>query len=88
MEHVVDKCLKLDDLVFDLQSTQPRPIKFSDLVSNSTRADVKALENAKTRKVTAAVPVLHLYGNARSSSSNANAKVSAKKTKLVSKSKK
>ncbi len=35
----------------DLQSTQPRLIKVTDPVSNSTRADVKALENAKTGKV-------------------------------------
>jgi hypothetical protein len=68
----------------DLQSTQPHPIKFTDPVSNSTRADVKALENAKTGKVTMVVAVMHLYGNAKSSSINANAKVSAKKTKLES----
>jgi hypothetical protein len=46
---------------------------------------VKAFENAKTGKVTAIVVVMHLYGNAKSSSINANAKVSAKKTKLESK---
>ncbi len=69
----------------DLQSTQPRPIKVMDPVSDSTRADVKALENAKTGKVTAVDAVMHLYGNAKSSSINANAKVSAKKTKLGSK---
>jgi hypothetical protein len=49
---------------------------------------VKALENAKTEKVTPLVVVMHLYGNAKSSSINANAKISAKKTKLGSKSKK
>jgi hypothetical protein len=69
----------------DVQSTQPRPIKVTDPISNDTRADVKALENAKTEKVTAVVAVMHLYGNAKSSSINANAKVSAKKTKLKSK---
>jgi hypothetical protein len=51
-------------------------------------ADVKALENAKTRKVTAVFTVMHLYGSGKGSSINANAKVSAKKTKLESKSKK
>jgi hypothetical protein len=56
-----------------------------DPVSNSDRADVKALKNAKTGKVTVAVAVMHLYGNAKSSSINANAKTSAKKTKLESK---
>jgi hypothetical protein len=71
----------------DLQSTQPRPIKVMDPVSDSTRADVKALENAKTGKVTAVVAVMHLYGNAKSSSFNAYAKISTKMTRLESKSK-
>ncbi len=74
--------------VSDLQSTQLRRIKVTDPVSNSNRADVKALENAKTGKVTAVVAVLHLYGNATSSSIKAKAKISAKETKLESKSKK
>jgi hypothetical protein len=47
MEHVVDKHLKLDEpFMSDLQPTQARPIKVTDPISNSTRADVKALENA------------------------------------------
>jgi hypothetical protein len=70
-----------------LQSTQPLPIKVTDSISNSDRADVKALKNAKTGKVTEVVVVMHLYGNAKGSSIN-NAKISAKKTKLGSKSKK
>jgi hypothetical protein len=75
MESVVDKHLKIDKpFMSDLQSTQPRPIKVMDPVSNSNRADVKALENAKTEKVTMVVTVMHLYGNAKSSSINANAK--------------
>ncbi len=86
MEHVVDKRLKLDEpFMSDLQSAQPRPIKVTDPISNSTRADMKALENAKTGN--AVVAVMHLYGNAKSSSINANAKVSAEKAKLESKSK-
>jgi hypothetical protein len=72
----------------DLQLTQPRPIKVMEPISNSTRADVKALENAKTGKVTAVVAVMHLYGNAKSSSMNAHAKISSKKNKLESKSEK
>ncbi len=61
MEHVVDKCLKLDEpFMSDLQSTQPRPIKVMDPISDSTRANVKALENLKTGKVTAVVAVMHL----------------------------
>ena len=74
----------------DLQytHTQPCPIKVMDPVSNSNKADVKALENAKTGKVTAVIAVMHLYGNAKGSSIDANAKISAKKTKLESKLKK
>jgi hypothetical protein len=72
----------------DLQSTQPRLIKVMDSVSHCDRADVKALENAKTGKVTVVVVVMHLYGNAKSRSINNNAKINAKKTKLESKSKK
>jgi hypothetical protein len=77
---VVEKRLKLDEpFMPDLQSTQPHPIKVTDSVSDSDRANVKALENAKTGKVTAVVEVMHLYGNAKGSSINANAKISAKK---------
>jgi hypothetical protein len=72
----------------DLQSTQPRPIKVMDSVLNSDRADVKALKNAQMGKVTTVVTVMHLYGNAESSSIKAKAKISAKKTKLESKLKK
>ncbi len=69
MELVVDKHLKLDKpFMSDLQSTQPRPIKVTDSISISDRANVKALENAKTGKVTAVVAVMHLYGNAKSRS--------------------
>jgi hypothetical protein len=72
----------------DLQSTQPRPIKVTDSVSDSKRADAKALENAKMGKVTAVVAVMHLYGNTTNRSFSDNAKISAIKTKLESKSKK
>jgi hypothetical protein len=72
----------------DLQSTQPSPIKVTDPISNSTGADVKALENAKTGKLTMVVAVMHLYGNAKSGSIKAKAKISAKKAKLESKLKK
>jgi hypothetical protein len=63
----------------DLQSTQPRPIQVTDPISDSTRADVKALENANTGKVTGVVAVMHLYGNAKSSSINANTKLVLKR---------
>jgi hypothetical protein len=72
----------------DLQSTQPHPIKVTDSISNSDRANVKSFENAKTGKVTMVVAAMHLYCNAKSRSINDNAKISAKKTKLESKSKK
>jgi hypothetical protein len=80
MELVVDKHLKLDKpFTSDLQSTQPNPIKVTDSVSNSEWADIKALENAKTGKVTAVVAVMHLYGDTTSRSISNNAKISAKR---------
>jgi hypothetical protein len=63
----------------DLQSTHPRPIKVTDSVSNRDRANVKALENAKMGKVTRVDAVMHLYGHAKGSSINANAKISYKR---------
>ncbi len=52
-KHVVDKHLKLDEPFFsDFKTTQPRPIKVADQIPiGSTRADEKALENAKIGKV-------------------------------------
>jgi hypothetical protein len=88
MEHVVDKHLKLDEpFMSDLQSTQPCSIKVTDPISNSSGADAKALESAKTGKVTMVVAIMQSYGNAKSSSIKAKAKINAKKTKLDSKSK-
>jgi hypothetical protein len=69
----------------DLQSTQHSPIKVMDSVSNSKRADAKALENAMMGKVTAIVAAMHLYGNTTKRSISNNAKISAKKTRLESK---
>jgi hypothetical protein len=68
----------------DLQSTQPHPIKVTNSISHSDRADVKALKNAKTGKVTAVVTVMHFYGNAKNRSIYYSAKISAKKNKLES----
>jgi hypothetical protein len=88
-ELVVDGHLKIDKpFMSDLQSTQPRPIKATDSILHSNKADVKALENAKTGKVTMVVAVMHLYGNAKSRSNKDNSKISAKQTKLESKLKK
>jgi hypothetical protein len=80
MEHVVDKHLKLDEpFMSDLQSAQPRLIKVMGPVPISTRADEKALEIAKTDKVTAVVAVMHSYGNTKSNLIDTSAKNSAKK---------
>jgi hypothetical protein len=72
----------------DLQSAQPLPIKVMDQMLISTRADEKALEIAKTDKVTMVVAVMHSYGNTKSNLISTSAKNSAKKTNLGSKSKK
>jgi hypothetical protein len=61
----------------DLQTTQPHLIEVTDPVLNSNRSDVKAHENAKTGKVTMVVVGMHLYGNAKSGSIRAKAKISA-----------
>ncbi len=72
--------IKLDKpFMSDLQSTKPRPTIVTDSISDSDRANVKALENVKMGKITAVVMVLHLYGNAKIRSINNNAKISAKR---------
>jgi hypothetical protein len=73
----------------DSKSTQPCQIKVVDQNPISdNRADEKALEFAKTGKVTAVVAVMHLYGNTESNMITASVKNSAKRTKLGSNSKK
>jgi hypothetical protein len=86
MEHVVDKHVKLDEpFLSDSESTQPRSIKVTNqTLISSNRADEKALEIAKTGKVTAVVLVMHLYGNTKSNLITTSAKNSTKKTKLGS----
>jgi hypothetical protein len=75
MEHVVDKRLKLDEpFLSDFKSTWPRPIKITDQILISTRAVEKALEIAKTGKVTVVVMEMHLYGNTKSNSINTSQK--------------
>jgi hypothetical protein len=50
----------------NLKSTQPRPIKVTDQIPISdNKADEKALETAKTGKVTTVVVVMHLYGDSK-----------------------
>jgi hypothetical protein len=81
-EHVVDKRLKLDEpFMSDLQSTQPCLIKVTDTAPISTRADEKALEIAKTGKVTVVVAVMHLYGDTKSNIINTSAKNCAERPK-------
>ncbi len=73
----------------DSKSTQPHPIKVTDQIPISdNRADEKALEIAKTGKVTAVVAAMQLYDNTESNLISTSAKNSAKKTKLGSNSKK
>jgi hypothetical protein len=73
----------------DSKSTQPQPIKVMEqILISDNRANEKALEMAKTGKVTAVVAVMHLYGNTEINLITTNAKNCAKKTKLGSYSKK
>jgi hypothetical protein len=59
-----------------------------DQIPITTRADERALEIAKTGKVTAVVMEMHLYGNAKSNLIGTSAKNSGKNTKLGTKLKK
>jgi hypothetical protein len=69
----------------DFKSTQPRLIKITDQIPiSNNRANEKALQIAKTGKVTAVVVVMHLHGNSKSNSITTSAKNSAKKTKIGS----
>ncbi len=70
----------------DLKSTKPRPIKVTDQIPTSNdRADKKAVEIAKTGKVTMVVVVMHLYSDSKSKLVKKIPKISAKETKLGSK---
>jgi hypothetical protein len=63
----------------DLQSTQPRRIKVMDQVPIKIRADEKALENVNTGKVAAVVAVMHIFGETKRNSPDANAKLVLKR---------
>jgi hypothetical protein len=57
----VDKRLKLDKpLGFNLTSTEPRLIKVTRTAAEASNGEQKAIENAKTGKVTAVVAVMYL----------------------------
>jgi hypothetical protein len=68
MEQLVDKRLKLDkSFLSDFKSTKPCPIKVMDQIPTSDdKADEKAVEIAKTGKVTALVTIMHLYSDLKS----------------------
>jgi hypothetical protein len=82
MEHVVDKRLKLDEpFLSDSKSTQPHQIKVTDQIpTSSSRAYEKALEIAKTGKVTVVVAVMHLYGNSKNNLITTSAKIVVQRT--------
>jgi hypothetical protein len=62
----VDKHLKLDKpLGLNLMSTEPRPTKVTRTAAEATRGERKAIENAKTGKVTAGITVMYLNGKTK-----------------------
>jgi hypothetical protein len=67
LDEIVDKHLKLhENSLSDLKSTKPHPIEVTDQIPTSNdRADKKAVEIAKTGKVTAVVAVMHLYSDSK-----------------------
>jgi hypothetical protein len=64
-------------------SSQPCPNKVTNRVPDNARADEKAIENAKTGKVTAVVTVMHIFGETNRNSYNVYAKICAKKANQV-----
>ncbi len=73
---------------FNLESVQPRPIKVTDPVPNNIRAEKKEIENTKTGILTMVVAVMHIFGETKHNSPNAQAENSVKKANLGPKSKK
>jgi hypothetical protein len=60
----VDKRLKLDkQIALSLMSTELRPIKVTNLADEIISSNEKAIENAKTGKVTAVATVMYLEKN-------------------------
>jgi hypothetical protein len=71
----VDKRLKLDKLLgFNLMSTEPRPIKVTRTATKTISGDRKAIESAKTGKVTVVVAVMYLNGKTKVNLCSANPK--------------
>ena len=73
----VDKHLKLDEpLSLNLTSTEPRPIKVTRTAAETISGERKAIENAKTGKVTTAVAVMYLNGKTKVNLCSANSQKS------------
>jgi hypothetical protein len=66
-----------------LRLLSPVQLKSDQILISDYRADEKALEIAKTGKVTVAIAAMHLYGNTENNLIT-SAKNSANKTKLKS----
>ena len=65
--------LKLDNpLGLNLMSTEPHPITVTRTAAKTISGEEKAIENAKTGKVTAVVAVMYLNGKSKVSLQNAN----------------
>ena len=70
-----DKHLKLDkQLALNFVSTEPHPIKITNLADEIISSNEKAIENARTGKVTAVATVMYLDKNNRSNLCSANQK--------------
>ena len=70
---LVDKRIKLEQPSgIQLKSTDTRPIKATKLALDTIRANEIAIENSKTGKVTAVVPILKVFGDNTRNSRSAN----------------
>jgi hypothetical protein len=73
----VDTRLKLDkSFALNLMSTEPRPIKVTNLADGIISSNKKAIENTKTGKVTAIAAVMYHNRNNKLNLCNANSKKS------------
>ncbi len=71
----VDKRLKLDKpLGLNLRSTEPRPIEVTRSATETISGDQKAIESAKTGKVTAVVAVMYFNCKTKVNLRSANLK--------------
>jgi hypothetical protein len=71
----VNKRLKLDKLLgLNLTSAQPHPIKVARTAAETISGEQKAIENAKTGKVTAVIAVMYLKGKTKVNLRSTNSK--------------